>query len=582
MGLIASRHEVTDYRDFPGADLFGTSLKNTIIEEDYYDHPYPKFSILLHKVTSCSNPNGTVISREEEWWDYDETSRAKLGYSKDVYAWGFIPGVTNQPDLVLVEKERTVYTVKDYFIIGGADSGHVTTRAGYVLYDKHPTARTLSAAQQAVLTGRGFKASSVLVNGEIIDSGKKYAQALSEQRVVYDPNAPQVCKWKDPTEIEIVDVQEDTEKIVTTTIKKDCLHEAPPKIDRKETHKKGLQGSLPITLDPPKIKAASAGAKGVYIDIKGGGGSYVSYLGSGLIPTPFTQPVSPDSYIIFRKTTAQPGGPATSTDPFGLWLSAPASVPQGIARVTQNAAVKDYAGNVVDPHPGETSYTVPENPTPPTPDTWHQAGVVKNAVQEPRLPGAATFYDLAVDNGFSYEYFAVAVVGSAQSPDSNHETVTYSGPQSTSSGAQVVLKPKIAPGKGGPIDGALTIEVTGPDRAGVGECYGRTRSYDPVWASFSSEQAALDFGTNVGQRQFAKTSPGPEIKVTPSAVMFELERGMLTAIPALTWETWGNQLHLSSQLRSRAYYLNGFGWTVAMDQNGFITSQAGDLTLEEL
>jgi hypothetical protein len=574
MGLSATRNVKSQLKDFPAAADFGTSLQDVTLEQDIYDHPYPKLSLVLHQVRNATDINGNVISRTEEWWEYDELSRAKVSYSKDVYAWGYVPGITNQAALVLVEQERTLYTVKSYYL-GGPDAGRVTTRRGYVVYDQMPAGKTLTSAQQDKLRqlGRRVPGGGVLTHGEIVDTGRKYEHALSHKRIVYDPAAPQITVWKDPTEIEIVDVVDDWDKVITTTIKKDCIQEGPPTFDRKESHKEPMTASLPVKVEAP-VLSATPGAAGIRLEVTKGGGVFTSFLGSALFPTPHDQHLRPDMYIIFRKTTYRPA-PATSTDPFGLYVAAPPGSPVGLGKVTDNLAAKNYTGATVDPRPAQVSYTVPEDPTPPTADSWSQIAKLDNAVQDEEKDGEATYTDTAVDTGFAYEYFAVAVVGANQSTDSNHVAATYVGTLTTS------MSVSIHSTKSNPA--AITIDVKTPSLAGADDTYGRTRVYDPVRAAFASEAAATQFGQDVGQRQFA-LSDGfkPEVRITPTAILFDLERGMLADIPGIAWETWGNQLHLSSEVVPRTYYLNGFSWTITMGPDGTMAAQVGELIFEEL
>ena len=268
MALTANRIEtqVLEMSQLP--DTWGQGVGEPYSEQHFYDHPYPKISILLKDVRQWIDQAGHVISRNVETWDYDEVTRAPRRRLSEIWAWVYLPGVSERGDLIKVEEDRTYYFY-DGFLIGG-EASYVVTRSGYVIYDLKPEAVALTPAQLAQVQAKGVdptpsRYSEATEQRIIPDSGRVWQPAIQGAAIIEKPTAPQISLWRDPFEIEEKRVVEDFQKIVRTTVRKNFLEPGPPAFQRSEELKDPFSVGFPLDLAPPAIKVFSAGDQGVRI-----------------------------------------------------------------------------------------------------------------------------------------------------------------------------------------------------------------------------------------------------------------------------------------------------------------------------
>jgi hypothetical protein len=593
-------------------DAWGQGIGGATIEQSYYDHPYPKVSLLIDEVKQFSDSFGNVIKREEDHWEYDEITRAPLMHVLTVYAWTWLPGVTNEWSLQKVQEDRTVYTVEGWFLAG--EASRRTTKAGWVVYDLRPAPQSLTSAQEDLLhsggvvapgegDAKGAYANSDNENRLIPESGKRWDFAGNSASVVRKATAPQIAIWRDPVELEEIRVEEDFQRVITWTTRKNYLQPGPPTIERKESLKDPNAVTIPVDLQPPTLAANNAAAAGVNLLVKGGG---VDVKGFDAWLFEHVQHIRPEKYIIYRKTTNQPGRTG-SGNPYGLWATAPpATVGSGsppptifsgtpgiilTLRPLELTAAKDTTGNPINPVPSQTPYVEPEDPTPPVADAWRQIAEVDNAEPDKNRPGHAQYSDTDVESGATYEYFAVAVLASATSPQSNHAQITYPGPLTYTSGMRVSVRQKK--------DGSLEIDVQGPEFVGVPNGFGDTRVIkapvqftDPPtgagpgggggsgdeWSSGLITDPTT-FGSEAGLRQMLKYGIQEQVSVALTTPFLPAERGQLVMIPAVVWQTYGRGMQLSSQTVASDFLLDGFSWTISRDKDEWKVD-AGTLELK--
>ena len=582
MALTANRVEtqVLELSQLP--DTWGQGIGEPYLEKHYYDHPYPKVSILVKEVKQFSDQVGHVISRVVDTWDYDEVTRAPRSRLTEIWAWVYLPGVSERGHLVKVEEDHTVYLTEGWWI--GGEQGYVMTRSGYVVYDLKPEPVPLTAGQLAQVQGKGVdptpqRYSEATEQRIIPDSGRVWQPAIQGAAIVEKPTAPQIALWRDPFEVEEKHVTEDFQKIVRITIAKNFLEPGPPTFDRSEELKDPLLIDLPLDLAPPTLKASSAGSQGIRIEIKGGGVDLGS-IGAGWAL--FIQHVRPETYAVYRKTLVQPGR-ASAGDRFGIYELDPAYQDPGIGRPVEDSAVTDYEGAPASPLPSQVAYTESEDPTPPVADDWTRIAEPENEEKDQRLEGHALVFDTEVEGGGRYEYFAVAVVAGKESPESNHETVDYTGNLTFGAGIRV----KVIAEK----DGTVEIDVQGPPLPGEGipDNYGEVQTHvvpaalsqvpEPGWQDGALILDAERLGREIGLRKLTHEGEQENVKVGLTEILLNLERGQAARIPQLLWDVYANSLHLASRTVPERFMVEGFRFSVSR-RGAELTVDAGSLELE--
>jgi len=581
MALVANRVEKQVFKMTQLPDCWGQGIGEPYIEQHFYDHPYPKVSILVKEVRQWTDQVGHVINRQVDTWDYDEVTRAPRSHLTEIWAWVYLPGVSERGNLIKVEEDRTVY-ITDGWLIGGPVS-YLTTRSGYVIYDLKPEIVPLTVEQLALLAAKGVDPTprgefDVMERRIIPDSGRVWQPAIQGATIVEKPTAPQRALWRNPFEVEEQRVVEDFQKIVRTTARKNFLEPGPPTFERTEELKAPLSIELPIDLAPPTIKTVSAGSQGVRIEIKGGG---VDWAALGSAWTIFVQDVRAETYAVYRKTLVQPTRTPTG-DTFGIYGTDPGYVDPGIHRPVEDSDVTDYAGDPASALPGQTSHTEPEDPTPPVADDWTRIGEPENEEMDKRLEGHALFFDVEIEDGGEYEYFAVAVIAGKESPESNHETVEYLGGLAFTSSIRVnVIEKK---------EGELEIDVQGPPLPGVPDNYGEVQKH-VVPAALSAEPEegwqdgalildAARLGREIGLRKLTHEGEQENVRVPLTGVLLNLERGQATRIPQVMWDVYANSLHLASRTVPERFMVEGFRFSVSRNKDGELTVDAGSLDLE--
>jgi len=579
MALAANRVEMQLLEMSQLPDTWGQGIGEPYIEQHFYDHPYPRVSILVKEIRQLTDQAGHVISRQVDTWDYDEVTRAARNHLTEIWAWVYLPGVSERGELIKVEEDLTVYTTEGWLI--GGEMSYLTTRSGYVVYDLKPEAVALTPEQLEQVQAKGVdstpKRYTLAQEQRIIpDSGRVWQPAIAGAAIVEKATAPQVSLWRDPFEIEQQRVTEDFQKIVRSSMRKNFLESGPPTYDLKVEMKDPFSVDFPLDLAPPAIKAFSAGDQGVRIEIKGGG---VDLVALGTAWTIFIQNVRPKTYAVYRKTLLQPArDPAGDT--FGIYEADPAYQDGGIGRPVEDSAVTDYEGAPASPLPSQQSYTEPEDPTPPPVDDWTRIAEPENEEKDDRLEGHTLFFDTEVENGGEYEYFAVAVVSGKESPESNHETVDYVGGLTFTSSIRVNVLEE---------DGALEIDVQGPPLPGLPDNYGEVQTHripaalsaepEPGWQDGALILDAARLGREIGLRKLIHEGEQENVRVPLTEVLLNLERGQAVRIPQILWDVWANSLHLASETVPERFMLEGFRFSVSR-RGAELTVDAGSLELE--
>jgi hypothetical protein len=573
MALTANRIEMRRIAAAVAPDAWGQGLGDGLIEQHWYDHPYPHISILVFERKTYTDQFGNVIGIDSVTWDYDEVTRSARSRLHEIWAYVWLPGVTNTYALTKVQQERTIYYTIGW-LIGGPCSEH-TTKAGWVIYDLLPASKDLTPDQVAKVHVAGIatnseghnKYSSSTELHISTETGRMWETAKDTAAIVKKATAPQIALWRDPFEIHEQTVEEDFQKIVTTTYDKNLLQSGPPKVSRTEQLKDPYTINIPLDILPPEIAAADVGSLGVRIDLKGGG---VDLANMDQWYVEHIEHIRPEKYGIYRKTTVQPAS-VPSGDPYGLMAVAPTYTPTTIGAHLQATVITDFGGTPTTDLPGIAAPAEPEDPTPPVADVWQRIDEVENLEKDPDRPGRALYFDATVETGGTYEYFATAILGTQESPESKHVTIAYGGSLGSTSG--LVVKVIEHP------DGSITIDASRPSSPDIPDGYGETVLMTVPAAPDSLDDAAA-LGKDIALRQFLRDSNQEVVSIPLAVTMFGLERGQKVALPLLSRELWGNGLHITSQFTSQDMILEGFGPIVIQRSGDAFTVDGGVLQLE--
>lgn len=555
MALVPNTFHKATFDPGPDPDVKTEGIGATSIVSGYYKNPTrPKEEILIERTKTVCNQVGTEIRRDEERWQYDVPGAPPLRYDKTTYARTYLPGLGT--GLRKVEEE-THYFWAFSPLTDGDNLGRTRVVNAYVVYDlpQDPTVGLTFEELQKLLDD-GY------VPGEksdrVVETGKKWDTANTTSAVVRDASAAQATIWINGVIVEHNEVEEEFDKWTVWNTKKDALTPGGVEVEGPEyIRKESYQYKLPVPLGPPKIEAAEQ-EDGVNISIEGGGAEINnSYFGpSG------TFYVAPVSYNVYRKIVTEPE--RSEDDNLYDWYETPPAAPTQRMILT-DTDVTDFDGAPASPLPGATSYDEPHDPDPEDPprDTeFRRIGEVDNTMGE-EDQGKAEFLDTDVEDTAEYEYYATAVYHSQESSDSNHETVTFSGAGGTRN-YRIIDKEDV-------VDAIAPNDPAYPE-----EEFGEVVEFD------LPAEDPMETGEEVADRQFAMNRAADfSIRLTVIHPLIGLEWGQKVSLPSVSWETFANALHLSTEADNDVWMLIGFRRSMQRTRDGEWRSPETVLTLQE-
>lgn len=555
MALVPNVFSVSTFDPGPQPVELTEGLGATSIRTGHYKNPTrPGEKILIERTKTVCNQQGVEIRRDEEEWQYDLPGAPPMRYDHRIYARTYLPGLGRFLRLV---QEETSYFWCFAPINNGDNLGRTKVVNAYVVYDlpEDPTKGLTGDALQKVLDD-GYQGGSD--QDRIIATGKMWDQANEESSVVEQAGATQVAKWIEGVRVEHNEVEEEFDKWTVWNTKKNALRAGGVEVEGPEYVKKeSYTYKLPVPLDPPKIEAA-AQTDGIKIDIEGGGGTINnSYFGpSGTFHVP------PTDYYVYRRIVTEPER-AEDDNLYGWYDTPPAAPTQRM--ILTDSDVTDFDGAPADPLPAAGSYSEPHDAEPEDPprDTeYTRIGEVENTMGKTDV-GKASFLDTDCEDTAEYEYYATAVYHTQESTDSNHETVTFNGSGGTRN-YRIISKPEVVDAIA-PIDPLLGEED-----------FGEVIEFD-----LPAEEPD-EIAEEIADRQFAMNrAPDYEIRLTVIYPLLGLEWGQKISLPNVSWETYANALHLSTETDQDVWMLTGFRKLVRRDQNGVWSKPDTLLTLQE-
>jgi len=542
MALVPNTSHKATFDPGPQPVELTEGLGSQTIESGYFKNPsHPDEEILIERTKTVCNQVGTEIRRDEEEWVYDTPGAPPLRYDHRIYARTYLPGMGRS--LRLVQEEITYFWCFSP-LTKSANLGRTKVINAYVVYDvpKDPTAGLHGDALEKVLDA-GYEGGTF--QDRIISTGKMWDKANQDSAVVESATTTQATKWIKGVRVEHDEVDEEFDKWTLWTTKKDALRAGGVQVEGpKYIRKESYEYKLPVPLAPPKIEA-SAQDDGIKIEIEGGGATINnSYFGpSG------TFHVAPTGYHVYRRILTEPER-SPDDDLYERWETPPAAPASRM--ILTDTDVTDFDGAPADPLPAAGSWTEPHDPEPEDPprDTsFTRIAEVENTMGD-NDTGMGSFLDTDVEDTAEYEYYATAVYHTQESTDSNHETVTFSGGGGTRR-YRLISKPEV-------VDAIAPNDPIYPE-----EEFGEVIEFD--LPAVNPEEIAEE----VADRQFdMNRAQDYKIKVTVLYPLLGLEWGQKISLPDVSWETFGNLLHLSTETEHDPWMLTGFKKTIRRGENG--------------
>lgn len=527
----------------------------------YYVHPQNDDEVLISSKRTVLNRYDTEIRRDEEEWAYEVYKGPPLEYKRQCWSNVYLPGIGGRT-LRKVEEEEIVYWPFTPFT-DGDNLGRTRYLSAMVVYDiplDPEKATTETQRDNAIAAGL----LPTTINGRIIHSGKLWVNANMDNSIIPESGTKQVTIWVPHVIVEHDIIDEEPDRWIIWTVRKHALRSgAVEVIGPKEIKKTGFKYRLPYPIGPPTLEAESS-TGGVNNEISGGGALIVNRW----IPqNKFS--IKPEKYKLYRKKLSEPERSADE-DPYGWWKTPPA-VPDNTGSIIGTTAVVDFDGAPADALPGQTPWTEPQDPTPTDPpdeSAFVLIATVDNVKDRNQDEGFGQYLDTDVVTGGEYEYYATAVIGEDESPESNHEIVTFNGVRNR----HHIISKRVTE------DGGVETDAIAPDDPSVlQDDFGEIVEF-----VVHTTDDPLDVTEEIADRQFATAAQeDKEITLDILIPLLGLEYGQKVILPQVVWTTLGSGLEMTSQTIGDEYMLKGFELNLSRDNSGKWSSQKTTLILQE-
>lgn len=554
MPLVPNRWTEDPITAFEPPDDLCEGTASLKVRLGFYDAPGQETFLIEEERTWLSH-TGRVLRRETIAWEYEIAGAPPTRYTRELYADVYLPKVSGRGAPKLVEREvATYYPWTNWDRKGGLSA--VKKLSGYVIYDRKPTDTARTADELASLADKGHNTTGG--NRLIVSSARLWSEALHSGRIIEAADSPQQAVWVEPVETEAEVVVDQANTYLVYRWRQNHIRGGDVEIDGPEQREKpSYTYRLPVAVEPPSVDVGGAGDDGLRIEITGGGA------------TVSTIRVHPERYRLERRVISEPAR-TQDEDPYALWNTDPVA-PGSAARIWSDTAVTTTAGvPVASSKPSQTSYTEPGDTTEEEDDGWVVVAEPANAAPAGD-EGSAAVTDGEVVNSGVYEYRAVAVIGSDESPPSTPVRYTYTGGDRASS-----IRVRVREVTVGDRAGETEVDILAPDPAiaidpdALGDWsdeYGEVVILD-VPTSYEGDDLTA-FGEAVGTRWFEETRTAKTAaEITLAGPLLGLDRGMLVATPTHEWTTTGNGLRITSELTARDWVVDGWSATFRRGASG--------------
>lgn len=438
MALVPTNWRKVDSGKFPEVNSMTEGLERVRIETGYVVDPNNGKELVIEQITTVINQVGNEIRREHEWWTIESINALPSAHRKTIEARLWIPGQNYRNRLELVQDERTAYKLGTAYSNGPlAYKKLVEGLCVYTVAQVAPDLTSAAATTKARAQGRTTANAADLKNKRAIpDSARSWETAVREQRIIETPTAPQYTRWQTLHQ-EVQAVDEDWRAWIVTTATKNCLVPGDLQVRVAIVQKPNIRYAFPYKIPAPRLSAFAryeSSKLGARIEVRGG---------DVVLPLPYPfddeeERVPVRCYRIYRRIVSYVETDQ-SRDRFHVWETPPGEQAHSILDVQ----VRDENGDPI-PWPQPGAQTQPQEPDRNAADDdarWEMIVEIPNEETDPGKQSHAHTFDPAVAEARVVEYYAIAVIGDTESPESNHEQVTVAA-DSTSSSLEVTLHQK--------------------------------------------------------------------------------------------------------------------------------------------
>jgi hypothetical protein len=516
--------------------------------------------LLIESDRTITNRYGTAISREVESWSYDVYKGPPIEYNKESFSNVYLPGIGGRL-YRKVEEEKVVYWTFSPFT-DGDNLGKTRMISGWVIYNLKVEEYAMPAEERQKIIDAGMSVPTF--EKIILSSGRYWREASLNDNIVEDESSPQVAMWKDDVIVEHDVVDEQPDRWIIWTVRKNTLRPGVVEtIGPTEIKKTGFSYRIPYPIGPPEIELTHR-QDGILIEAHKGG----ALVTNSWFPIN-DYVIQPEQYRIYRKKLFEPDR-TPEEDPYGWWKTPPVAPTQ--TSVIEDTEVTDFSGAAASALPGQTSYTEPHDPTPidpPDETSFQLIATVDNTKDRHTDEAYGSYVDKDLVSGGEYEYYATAVIVDDESPDSNHETMAFNGAHDR----------WLRIGKRALPDGSVETDALAPDDPsvpGIEDEMGETVSFE-----VPTEDDPVEVTEEIAERVFA-TSSGEDLTIDVEVLLplFGLEYGQRVIMPQVVWQAFGSDRILTSQTIDDEYMLSGFKLRFERDESGSWTSQKTLLKLK--
>lgn len=526
------------------------------------DNNQDKEDLLIDSDRSVTNRYGTLISRDVEHWMYDVYKGPPTEYTRERWSNAYLPGIGGRV-FRKVQEEQTYYWAFTPFT-DGDNLGKTRKVSGWVIYDLKVVEATMTDEARQKYIDAGKKVPGFLQ--VVTDSGKLWEEANSDNSVVEESDAGQISIWKNDVIIEHDLIDEQPDRWIIWTLKKNTLRSgAVETIGPTEIKKTGFSYRIPYPIGPPKLDGLSTD-DGVKLEATKGG----ALVTNSWFPID-NFVIKPEKYRFYRKKISEPTR-SPEDDPYGWWRTPPLVTDS--TSIIENTAVTDFAGGAASALPGQTTYTEPHDPNPidpPDAAAFKLIATVDNTKDRHTDEGYGTYTDQDVVSGGEYEYYATAVINDDESPHSNHEIITYNGAHDRH---YRITKRELP-------DGTVETDALAPDdplaAPGIEESMGEVTVLE-----VPTTDDPIEVTEQIADRIFSTAAMETlNLDLEILIPLLGLEYGQRVVMPQVVWEAFGSDRHLTSQTIDDEYMLQGFRLKVERSQDGSWKSQKTTLKLSQ-
>jgi hypothetical protein len=546
------------------------AMGNMMVKRGYHQNPAkPDDEVLIESRKVVQNFYGTAIQIVDDKWTIDRHGAPPTMHVRTTQANVYLPALGGRA-LRKVQEDETYYWCFTPLAGNNTENLAKTRRtSAYVVYDQpeDPTKATDSE------TGEALEDAEVTpgpVKDRLFHTGRMWSEATAKGTVIPEEGHNQFTQWVTDvlTETDLVD--EEWDRWILVTVKKNALRPGDVQVSEpREIKKQGIRYSLPVPLDPPALECTPL-SDGVRCQITGGG----ALLPGGWLNDEIV--IVPEKYKLYRAKLSEPD--RTSTPDWADWWVDGQEPAERVRTVLEDTTVTDLDGVPTSPLPPTSGHTEPHDPEPPEPEyeTYFELIATLDNQEDAQVAGQgyAEYTDQDVMTGGEYEYYATCTYGNDESEHSNHEQVTYTGTENRS--YRIVVRTGVEEDAANGVE-ADHVDIIAPDDPSlVIDDYGAVLELE-----IPTSDPPATVAQEVGDRQFQQRQTPDVISLDVLTPLLGLEYGLQLVLPNIDWTTYSDGLVQATRTVAEQYMLVGYTRIMERRADGTWSSPNTTLRMQE-